>query len=872
MKKYSSISKLFLLALLFIGTKSFATGEFMLDTTLRYVPAFGDHHNSASAFDGTNYFLVWEDNRMCKDISGPWRIYGTRISPDGTVLDPAGGICISTKDYSQSFPAIAFDGINYMVVWGNFYNGISSIIGTRLTTSGMVLDTQGIVVFAGSSDSALRNPAIAFDGSNYMVVWENRWYVSPDYFAKTQGVRVSPSGIVLDATPFTVSNTTIANSFAQYPSIAFGETNYLVAWESNSAGHIDLYGTRVSTNGSILDSTNIPICTLKNHQSNPKIAFDGSNYFVTFRDYCIKGGKYDSMKIYGVRVDTSGVILDTQGIFIRDTPQISGYEFYINVPSVSFGNNQYFVTWEEVKRDTINDVDSNNVYGIRIDKEGKILDTVTIFNNSEHYDISTATTFGKDNYFVVCGGIGGRIDSTGAVLDTTGINIVTTVNEQYEPVIASDGTDYLVVWKEWRGVKDYSSTLPPARYDIYATRINSLGNILDSKPILIASGKPDFGRISAASCVSNYFVVWNDTSGILRATRISPSGTIIDAELIITQSGGDAFVIFDGTNYFVSWLTSTGSEGTYFIYGARVDTTGNILPPGEFLVATSGWPFVPMNHFTGFDGTNYLINWVGGSCVGTVVDTNGTVLNNFLMPGGGPIVFGNNKYFVLKTGKYSPEDTLFGFTMDSNGIVDGSNILTTTFGYDSDIGKIGGKDVIFDGTNYLAVFGDKRNGKIDIYGALIDTMCTVIDTFAIITAPKDKLDAKIAKGPGNQALLVYSGYAPHPYNGMRIWAKLSPFTGVEENENLKVQNAKLEINQNPVFGGTVISYQLPVKSRISLKMYDISGREVKTLVNGKVNPGCYDIKLDARDLSAGIYFVRMNSKEFKATRKLIITK
>lgn len=875
MKKHLSILKLVGIWLFLIGTKSFATGEFMLDTTLRYVSAFGDHSNPAIAFDGTNYFVVWEDNRICKDIDGPWRIYGTRIKPDGTVLDPAGGILISTKGYSQNFPAIAFDGTNYMVVWGN-YDGTHSIIGARVTTSGIALDTQGIVISAGSIDSSLYNPSIAFDGTNYMVVWENRWYVSPDYFAKTQGVRVSPSGIVLDAKPFTVSNTTIANSFAQYPSIVFGKTNYLVVWENYLAGHIDLYGTRVSTNGSILDSVSIAVCTLKNEQSNPKIAFDGNNYFVIFRDYCIKGvvgGGYDSMKIYGVRVDTSGTVLDTQGIFIHDTPQMAGYEFYIRIPSVTFGNNQYFVAWEEVKKDTINDINFDNVYGIRIDKGGKILDTVTIFNDSKYYDISTATSFGKDNYFIVCGGIGSRVDSTGAVLDSPSINIITTVNEQYEPVIASNGTDYLVVWKEWRGVNDYSSVLAPARYDLYATRINLLGDILDSKPILIVSQKPDFGRISVASCVSNYLVVWSDTSGILRATRISPSGTIIDTELIITQRGWDPFVIFDGTNYFVSWLTATGSEGTYFIYGTRVDTNGNILPPGEFLVATSGWPFVPINHFTGFDGTNYLINWIGANYVGTLVDTSGIVLNNFLMPGNGPLIFGNSEYFVLKNGKYGPEDTLFGFTMDSTGIVSGSNILTTTFGYNSNIGKTGGKEVVFDGTNYLVIFGDKQNGKIDIYGALIDTTCTIVDTFAISTAPKDKLDVKVAKGQNNQSLIVYSGYASFPYNGMRIWAKFYPFPGVEEqNDKSLMLSAKLEVGKNPFGKTAVIKYQLPVKSKVSLKIYNISGQTVKTLVNEEKESGSYNVILDTKDLVTGVYFVKLTVPNYTETKKLILVR
>ncbi|MCK4307543.1 T9SS type A sorting domain-containing protein [candidate division WOR-3 bacterium] len=95
-------------------------------------------------------------------------------------------------------------------------------------------------------------------------------------------------------------------------------------------------------------------------------------------------------------------------------------------------------------------------------------------------------------------------------------------------------------------------------------------------------------------------------------------------------------------------------------------------------------------------------------------------------------------------------------------------------------------------------------------------------------------------------------------------------TGIEEDSRLQIADSKVEISPNPFIHSTTIKYHLPTKSKVSLEIYDITGRTVKTLVNEEKEAGSYNISFDARGLSAGIYFVKLVVDGVKKTKKLTI--
>jgi phosphoribosylformylglycinamidine (FGAM) synthase PurS component len=616
------------------------------------------------------------------------------------VLDPS-GIPISTAVDDQLMPALGFDGANCLVAWQDYRNGSDfDIFGARLSPQGTVLDSAGFVISQAANDQ--HSLAAGFDGENFLVAWGDlRSGTGYDVY----GARVTPQGTVLDPAGFVISQ---AVNDQYYPAVGFGGASFLLAWEDDRGGSgYDIYGARVTTQGEVLDPAGLLMSQSANDQNSSAAGFDGENFLVAWADDR-NGNGWD---IYGARVTPEGEVLDPAGFVISQAAKDQ------RLPAVGFDGKNFLVVWEDFRSDPAGDI-----YGARVTPEGE-------------------------------------------VLDPAGFVISQAVNDQNLPAVAFDGANSLVVWADYRD---------SARFHIRGARVAPDGSVLDPSGIAITT-VPGFQYAPAiASDGANSLVVWQDTrSGTdwdIYGTRVSPQGEVLDPAGVAFSQGVNhqrfPAAVFDGANFIVVWQDNRYGYD-YDIFGARATPQGTVLDP-------SGIP------------------------ISTAVDDQ-------LMPALG-----------------------------------------------------------FDGANCLVVWQDYRNGSdFDIFGARLSPQGTVFDSGPVVSQQQDQTYPRLGVSNGGRMLLVYEGWAGNvggkDYNSDRIWGKMNP----------RPSNREAVISKEiTTSGATIVHGLLHMPWRpCSAWLLDVSGRRVLDLL-----PGANDV----RALAPGVYFVReqpqASSRKPQAVRKVVITK
>jgi serine protease AprX len=119
--------------------------------------------------------------------------------------------------------------------------------------------------------------------------------------------------------------------------------------------------------------------------------------------------------------------------------------------------------------------------------------------------------------------------------------------------------------------------------------------------------------------------------------------------------------------------------------------------------------------------------------------------------------------------------------------------------------------------------------------------------------------------------LVYRGWYVDDFVSDGFGTTGGPL-GVGDNGDTPKEFSLQQNYPNPFNPSTAISYQLATTSRVTLKVFDVLGREVATLVNGAKPAGAYEVSWDARNVSSGLYFYRLEAGAFVDMKKMLLLK
>ena len=267
---------------------------------------------------------------MDKRFGTNYDVYAARVNNDGTVVD-TNGFLVSNAIRDQQYPdPFSLNG-DYFVAWQDQRAGNYDIYGARVTSAGTVVDSSGIAITTVTASQ--RIPKVAGIGTNYFIVWFDQNFGGASSY-DIRGARVNTSGTLVDTTAITVCN---ATNLQYYCEVATDGLNYLVVWQDYRNNAWDIYGARVSSAGTVLDSSGIAISTATNSQQFPAVASTGTDYLAAWNDGRTSTTNPD---LYGARVTSSGSVSDSTGFAISATASTQ------TVPALAANSSQYLAVYQ----------------------------------------------------------------------------------------------------------------------------------------------------------------------------------------------------------------------------------------------------------------------------------------------------------------------------------------------------------------------------------------------------------------------------------------------------------------------------------------------------------------------------------------------
>ena len=702
---------------------------------LNDVPVLGssgsDNANGEVASDGgTGYFVVWQDRRNTRNDD----IWGTRVDSSGAVLDTRGIKIYENGTTVESNPVVAYVGTGWVVAWESAGNLAAAFVSSAgaVTQLGTVAGTAAVEA----------NPAIAARGSAALLTWT------------VDGVDLSAalySGGAFGA-PFAVAATAASEKSPAVAADPAGE--YLVVFQEGSTND-NIRGQRITSAGALSGAV-FDLSTEGGTQSTPSVDFNGTDFVAV---WSTSSGTVD---LRGARVSTAGVLVDVSpGVLV------SGAAEQQTFPDISCGAGMCWVSWQDRRALATTNFD---LYGATFSGAGAV-GAETLVTTANRAQTAVGSALSGTQWMTVWtdlrdgevrGMYGTRVTAAGAVMDAAGVLLGRGYDRHASPVVSRTPTIWSVMWGATRSTD----------YDAVHVRYNANGAQLDANPLTISNATASQLPSAAVYAGTSLLTVWTDSRGgttrDIYGARVNPStGLPLEAAgFAISTAAADqssAKIATNGTTSLVVWQDRRA--GSFDIYAALLNADGTQAVSDLLICANAGDQTRPS---VAYDTTNgvYLVVWAdanGGattdirgarvSAAGGLLDAacGATISGADSSQSLPDVAFSGGRFLVAwEDRRTDPNGDIYAARVSAAGgltVLDPAGVLVSAVAATEQsrpaVAPYGG--------NFVVAWEDARNlatTKFDIYGTRVIAASGVVETpFVIAASTDDERSPDISDGP-----------------------------------------------------------------------------------------------------------------------------
>lgn len=487
---------------------------------------------------------------------------------------PLSTVIRQSAPYEQRAPAMATDGTNFLVAWSDSraLDAKVPLSAARVGPDGKLLDASPIHIPGAGIDGSAIAPLVTWTGSVYLVFWHD--YPAHVLFY----VRLDGDGKVLDAQPRTINN--IGSVGPGGVSSVNGRT--LLLFTEKGADTV-LFGQFIENDGTKEGKRIDFPHQARTDDGGPQLATNGTSFYATWRRWT------------GTRSEIAGAPISLDGTVAPERVIAPDLRSGVLLDSDGSG---YLLAYAGT--------DANlTIVTEQVDASGTLLARNTHGTlGTSGYDQLSALAYYNGGYLLVRR----RANEISAlVLDRTGAQtgvLPLAIHPSYDMWVsfASNAHATLSAWAD-----GYEETITGS--DIFT-------DVVDGQPerTLISGAAPRQTHVRVATNGDGYLTAWIEwrTTSELRIGRVSASGVPLDGEGIVVATGVEEppAITFDGANYVLAWLTGRSDDSSNrhcAVRLTRVSTLGQLLDGAGSVVTTVCAASVGL----GSNGRESLLTWSG---------------------------------------------------------------------------------------------------------------------------------------------------------------------------------------------------------------------------------------------------------------------